>query len=197
MNKVVGFIIIGCLLFSCKQNHIGETTIKQQSKVEVVEPTIEGSSMSDSMIASIIKGSSPEASQPPKLDLTQCHKVASVEGLQFTMDSIAKYHLQVNNFREHCLYQIDRGDTQTYIVFNNDIESHYSPYFKMVTIEDQDTIQMKILCQIYGNEQMDYVISAKGVDNTTFELTTDYTYVFVQGVGQMDSTRTEVESVSF
>ena len=196
MTRVLMIISIVCLLFSCKQNKIAETTI-QQAPVAVVEPTIDGSPMSDSMIASIIEGSSPEINLQPKLDLTKCQKVSGVEGLQFTMDSIAKYHLQVDNFNEHCLYQVDQGDQQTYILFNNDIEAHYSPYFKMLTLAGEDTIQMKTICQIYGNEQMDYVVSAKGVGQSTLELTTDYTYVYVQGLGKVDSTRTEVEKVSF
>jgi hypothetical protein len=184
------------LLFSCKQNKVQETTI-QQVPVELEESVDEGTPMSDSMIASIIKGSSPEANKPPSLDLSQCQKVSSVVGLQFTMDSIAKYHLQVDNYVEHCLYEVERGDKKTYILFNNDIEAHYSPYFKMLTVAGQDTLQIKTLCQIYGNEQMDYVVSAKGVDNATFELTTDYTYVYIHGIGKVDSTRSELERVSF
>lgn len=167
-------LLLVCTLFACKQNRDSQTTIDKAT--DTISTT-------------------PFNHESKPLDLTNCQLVNTIKGLQFTMDSIAKYHLLADNFVEECIYHLDSGNTQSYIIFNNDIDPSYSPHFKLLTLRGQDTIRLTTLCQIYGNDQMDYVISAKGLTDSTFELNTEYTYTYIEGIGTVDSNRVEVERI--
>ena len=151
--------------------------------------------MSDSTIAELIKAASPQAQEPQQIDWSTCEPLDGVRGLEFGMAQIGRYHNEVDNFVEYCLYAFTRGDVSSYIIFNNEIESHYSPYFKLLKVNGRDTLSITTIAQIYGNEQYDYILSAKGVGEGQLQLTTESTYRYIHGIGKVDSTRTDIEVI--
>ncbi len=191
------FLIL--ITFACKQT---DQTLQTpvQSKGHLVDDlarsdnssdTASDTPMSDSTITELIRAASSAAQEPQQIDYATCEPRTDGAGLEFGMAQIGRYHNEVENFVEYCLYEFTRADMTTYIIFNNEIESHYSPYFKLLKVVGNDTLPPITIAQIYGNEQYDYILSAKAIGEDKFELTKQSTYRYIQGIGKVDSTRTD------
>jgi len=199
LKYIIFFLLILILNFACEQtkqtsltsDHVLHSDTKSDNN-----SIPEGAPMFDSTVTDFIKAASLAAQEPQPIDFTTCETVYSVEGLTFDMAAIGKYHNEVQNYVEYCLYVLTNGDQRSYIIFNNDIESHYSPYFKLLKVKGNDTLSITTLAQIYGNEQSDYILSAQGIDETSFELTKLSTFHYLQGSGKVDSTSTETVKVT-
>lgn len=185
------------LAFACKQTSQRSSTtyqspIQEKEVTHHQQQSNEGTPMSDSTVAELLRAASPEAKEPQQLDFSTCELRESVEGLQFDMAAIGKYHNEVENYVEYCLYSFVKDGVTAYLIFNNEIESHYSPYFKLLKVRGDDTLSMTTIAQIYGNEQYDFILSAKGISEQQFELTKQSTFRYIHGLGKVDSTITDV-----
>ena len=197
------FIMLAFFISSC-QNVADTHTIKKSTKPNAIQTPEEpsGTTYNDSMIYQLIENSLPKKSITidtfKTLHSINIRKIKGINNYQFTIDSIFKYEdklkkvtdeLQIVLYVSHYFSSFsESAKFKSYIFFSQHNESHYSPFFELITIQNKSNNFLRIkLAGFYGNELQDKSISTLFINDSNFIRSIKQDFRYIHGIGNVDS----------
>ncbi len=178
-NMLPIYLIALFLCLACNQekvhklpsNNIEHNSNKQDKQLEIVKHSkdeLGNKAYSDSMVQALINEAKPEKHEPidtiqilQSLDLTNQKIIGQYD---FNLDSIHKYEDKLSLlkpteqrlFGAEYIFACPKEDSlfNYLVVYNQDMESHFSPSFHLIAInKNKHTFSSLLLAEYYANEQ--------------------------------------------